>query len=140
MSATWSTYGRRQLMAQLLTPDVYVPPAGWWLALCLSAPRANDNGAMLVEPDPVATGYFRSSYPFGSANWLSTSPEEFTQASSMDFLPFNADSGLCQGWALCDTLATGTGNVWVVGSVVDPFVLKSGLVFNFNDAVLGLYD
>lgn len=138
MSATWTTYGRQQLLAAVLNNDIWVLPS-WWIALCLSAPRANDDGAMLVEP-ATNTGYLRTSVPMGSTAWLSTSPEEYTQAAPFDFAALRADAGLCQGWALVDAATIGTGNVWVIGSMVDPFTLDNGDSYQFNNAVLGLYD
>lgn len=139
MSSCWTTYGRQGLIGLCLTPDVVNPPQ-FYLALCLSAPRANDDGSMLVEPDPDATGYGRIVVPMGSLHWLLTSPEEYTQAAPYTFPTFSADAGLCQGWAFVDAQPIGTGNAWVVGSMVDPFTLDDGQDFVFNNAVLGLYD
>lgn len=124
-------------MASVLTPDIFVQPE-LWLALCLSTPNANDIGASLVEIDP-SYGYTRTPVPVGSSRWLLNAPGEFSNAAPFE-TTLDGATGLCQGWAICDAAPISTGNVWVVGSMIEPFQFDGLTDLVFDNIVLGLYD
>lgn len=140
MSASFTTYGRDQMLAAVLNADTFIPPAQWWLALCVATPHLNDDGTMLVEPDP-SCGYARIAVPLGSANWTSIGVGEYSNANAWTAIgALTADAGLCMGWAFTDSATIGEGNAWAVGNLADPFYMASGQTLSFDNATLGLYD
>lgn len=141
MSATWTPYGRDQMLSCILTPDVYSPPDGFWLVLSLAALVANATVDLVTEPDP-ASGYARLNVPLGSGNWTPTGSGEFANnAPTPSSMTITTDSGLILGWALADAPDIGLGNIWVVGQLESPLVLNiANSPFTADDLTLGLYD
>lgn len=140
MSGTWTVYGREQLVGLALSADTVHPPGNLYVALCLVVPVSNTDGTALVEPDPVATGYTRSSVTTGSDNWLPTGFGEWQMIDTIVTMAPLADGGPIVAYALVDTATIGEGNVWAVGVIPDKFQYAEGVPLRIDGLVLGLYD
>lgn len=142
MSGTLTTFGRQQLLLASFQHDVYVPPASLYFTVTYSIPVSNATGADLDEPD-VSFGFARAAYPpFGADYWLPTGFGEIFNAEARTIAAPNALVGLIQGYAITDDETIGGGNVWAIGSVVEPYILDVDIetTFDVGDILIGIYD
>jgi hypothetical protein len=139
MSATFTMFGRQQMLDAYWNPDVFVALANAQICLCLQVPPSNASEDQLVEPDPV-NGYARITYAMDSGHWPSSGFAEIYNAFPLVFpTVITADWGLIMGWCILDTVHD---LALAVGGFGEPFLGAVGMTptIETQGITLGLYD
>lgn len=145
MAGTLTPYGAQQYLLAVHRPDLYVAPASLYFTVTRAVPISNAEGDDLDEPD-ATYGYARSAYPVfgldtdGNGYWELTETGEIFNTAERLMDPLTTAAGLAQGYAIVDALDLGTGNVWAVGAIAEPFSLDIGVqpFFDIGDVMIGL--
>jgi len=117
MAGGKSLYLIDALLKHVFKGTGYTMPANLYLALTTSAPAANSTGGTIVEA--TYTGYARKQILTSDmgAPVVSSSPGTIANTSSLVFANCTAGSSNINGFAVCDSAGTGTGNVLYWGTI-----------------------
>jgi hypothetical protein len=117
-----STYGKN-FYASLIVGLESAAPA-MFLALCTTTPSASDSGATIAE---AATG--RVLLVPGSGSWSTPTSGLTDYVHDFEYVLTDSDDwGTVNGYAICDSATTGTGNVLFYGSF-SPFETNYQSIF-----------
>lgn len=141
MSLVVTLYGRRQMVAAFWTPDIFPVTSQLYVCYTLDVAASNADGSQLEEPSPAA-GYGRVPYAMDSSHWAPTTQGEIANSQQINFPQVTAEWGMIFGLAFADSPTVGAGNVYVVGSIPEPFTpeLNSSPYLDVGDIAIGLYE
>jgi hypothetical protein len=145
MAGTLTPYGAGQYLLSVHRPDLYVAPASLYFTVTRAVPISNAEGEDLDEPD-ASYGFARVAYPLigtdtdGTDFWTPTETGGIFNGESRLMDALTTDAGLAQGYAVVDALDIGTGNVWAVGAIAEPFSMDVGVqpFFDVGDVMIEL--
>jgi hypothetical protein len=120
-----SNYGRN-FYAELIVGRRPSPPP-MYLALCTALPTAASTGSSLVEVGS------RLLMPGGSGSWSAATGGVCSYTSDLVITTtWEDDWGTIVGYAICDSVASGTGNVLFYGST-PPLVVDGSFSLMYLD-------
>lgn len=134
MSAVVTSYGATYILNAFFGRR-QTPPASYWVALCTSAPGAQADGSLLVEPDPGA-GYARTLLTSDTYSFAAAATGVIQTASDIVFPVATADWVTATHVALCD--AQQGGNVYLYGALSIPRKVLNGDVCRIPAGLLHL--
>lgn len=137
MGATFTMFGRAYMLSAVATPNLYVAPTQFQVALTSIVPVANANVSQLQEP--AAPSYARQTYLADSDHWHPSGFGEYYNAIKITFPQVTEVWGRIAGWAL---ILPSINQVLTAGSIDDPYQTILGMVPSLDVGVvlLGIYD
>ncbi len=111
-----SEYAEAAVLNHILGISAFTMPATVALALTTVVPTNSNTGATITEP--TYTGYARLAIT--SADWaaiVAGDPSTISNAVQLAFANCTAGTSTIVGFAICDSLTTGAGNMLLYGSV-----------------------